>query len=135
MVTNAAFESEVVALINQERQAAGLPPLQVHSALQQASRSHSEDMACNDFFSHIGSDGSTPWDRAVRAGYNPSYIAENLYMGSGSYNTPQAVVTGWMNSPGHRANILAPEPVHIGVGYIFDPATGFGYVTALFGRP
>ena len=92
-------------------------------------------MACNDFFSHTGSDGSTPWERAVRAGYYPSYLGENLYMGSGSYNTPKSVVQGWLNSPAHRAIMLATEPVHIGVGYALDPATGAGYVTAMFGRP
>jgi len=98
----------VVNLINQERQAQGLAPLQVHNALQTAARGHSQDMACNDFFGHTGSDGSTPWDRAVRAGYNPTFIGENLYMGSG---------------------------IHIGVGYIYNPVTGLGYVTAMFGKP
>ncbi len=132
---NASFEAQVVDLINQERQARGLAPLQVHSALQTAARGHSQDMACNNFFSHIGSDGSTPWDRAVRAGYSPTYISENLYMGSGSYNSPSAAVQGWLNSPTHRDAMLAPEPIHIGVGYIFNPATGFGYFTAMFGKP
>ena len=125
----------MVNLINQERQAQGLAPLQVHNALQTAARGHSQDMACNDFFGHTGSDGSTPWDRAVRAGYNPTFIGENLYMGSGSYNQPQAVVQAWLNSPEHRDIMLAPEPIHLGVGYIYNPATGLGYVTAMFGKP
>lgn len=92
-------------------------------------------MACNNFFSHTGSDGSSPWDRAVRAGYTFTLIGENLYMGSGTYNDPQAVVQTWLNSPGHRANMLNPDYVHIGVGYIVHPDTGTGYVTAMFGRP
>ncbi len=132
---DAAFEAQVVDLINQERQARGLAPLQVHSALQTAARGHSQDMACNGFFGHTGSDGSTPWERALRAGYAPSYLGENLYMGSGGYNQPQAVVQSWLNSPGHRDIMLASEPVHIGVGYVFLSETGTGYVTAMFGRP
>ncbi len=130
---NAGYESQVVALINQERQARGLPALAVNGALQAATRAHSTDMICNDFFSHTGSDGSQPWDRASRYGYSWTWIAENLFMGTGI--SPSTVVQGWMNSSGHRANILASEAVHIGVGYMYDPAEGAWYVTALFGRP
>ncbi len=130
---NAGYESQVVALINQERQAQGLPALQVHASLQAAARAHSADMICNDFFSHTGSDGSQPWDRATRYGYSWTWIGENLFMGTGI--SPSTVVQGWMNSSGHRANILASEAVHIGVGYLYDAAEGAWYVTALFGRP
>ncbi len=130
---NAGYENEVVQRINQARQDNGLPPLQVNAALQAAARAHTRDMICNDFFSHTGSDGSQPWDRASRYGYAWSWIAENLFMGSGL--TPATVVDGWLNSSGHRANMLAPEAVHIGVGYMYDAAEGAWYVTALFGRP
>ena len=130
---NAGYENEVVQRINQARQDNGLPPLQVNAALQAAARAHTRDMICNDFFSHTGSDGSQPWDRASRYGYAWSWIAENLFMGWGL--TPATVVDGWLNSSGHRANMLAPEAVHIGVGYMYDAAEGVWYVTALFGRP
>ncbi len=130
---NPGYENEVVQRINQARQNNGLPPLQVNAALQAAARAHTRDMICNDFFSHTGSDGSQPWDRASRFGYAWSWIAENLFMGWGL--TPATVVDGWLNSSGHRANMLAPEAVHIGVGYMYDAAEGVWYVTALFGRP
>ncbi len=122
-------------LINDERQRQGLNPLQVHSSLVQAARVHSKDMVCNNFFSHTGSDGSQPWDRARRYGYPSGAIGENLFMGSGPYNSPQAAFQGWMNSPGHRQNMLDPRWVHIGIGYALDPATGAGYFTAVFGQP
>ncbi len=92
-------------------------------------------MVCQHFFSHTGSDGSLPWDRAARFGYSFSYLSENLYMGSGGYNSPGAAVQAWLNSPGHRENMLYPNAVHIGVGYAYDDATGAGYVTAMFGKP
>jgi len=125
----------VVTLINQERQARGLPPVSVHAALTQAAASHSTDMACNHFFSHTGSDGSAPWDRAVRFGYSASAIGEIIYMGTGSYGTPSAAVQGWLNSEGHRAIMLDSIYQHIGVGVVYDPNTGTTYFTAVFGRP
>ncbi len=130
---NPSYEQQVIDLINQERQNAGLPALQAQASFTVAARAHTTDMICNDFFSHTGSDGSQPWDRASRYGYAWSWIGENLFMGSGL--TPASVVQGWMNSSGHRANILSAQAVHIGVGYMYDAAEGAWYVTALFGHP
>ena len=80
-------------------------------------------MALQDFFSHTGIDGSTMTQRIGVAGYQFSSAAENIAAG---YTTPEEVVGGWMNSPGHRANILNPNLTEIGVGYYCletDPGT------------
>ena len=105
---------EVVRETNYRRSLYGCPPLMLNQQLLAAGQSHSDDMAINDFFSHTGSDGSSPWQRIQAAGYSYSLAAENIAAG---YSTPQAVVQGWMNSPGHRDNILNCALQEIGVGY------------------
>ncbi|MBM4425214.1 MAG: CAP domain-containing protein [Chloroflexi bacterium] len=129
---NGGFEAEVVALINVERANNGLGPLSQQSQLTAAAQAHSTDMACNHFFSHTGSNGSSPFDRMAQQGYSFSAAAENIAAG---YGTPADVVAGWMNSPGHRANILGPY-TQIGVGYIYEPNSDWGtYWTTTFGSP
>ena len=136
---NTTFENQVVALINQERTDRGLPALGNNSSLQLAARRHSEDMACNDFFSHTGSDGSTLSSRLLAAGYSYSWAAENIAASSSSNFSAQAVVSMWMNSPGHKANILSENVTQIGVGFRYagdSAAQDFdAYYTADFGRP
>ncbi|MCS6909199.1 MAG: CAP domain-containing protein [Anaerolineales bacterium] len=110
------FAAEVVALTNQHRVAAGCAPLTINSRLMAAAQLHSEDMALHDFLSHTGSNGSSPWDRMRAQGYNFSHAAENIAAG---YPTPASVMDGWMNSPGHRTNILNCDLREIGVGYYF----------------
>ncbi len=130
------YEDQLLALINQERQNQGLAPLSMNAALREAARAHSRDMACQGFFSHTGSDGSSPADRVARYGYQFSYLGENIYAGNGPYNSPQAAFQAWMNSPGHRQNILSPNFVHVGIGYAYDPNSPYGsYWTADFGSP
>ena len=126
-------------LINQERTDRGLPALVQNSSLRAAARRHSEDMACNDIFSHTGSDGSTFSSRMLDAGYSYSWAAENIAASSSSSFSAQAVVSMWMNSTGHRKNILSENAIHIGVGFRYagDGVTGDldAYYTADFGRP
>ncbi len=110
------FPEQVVDLVNQERQNAGCPPVTMDDRLRAAAQGHTEDMALNDFFSHTGSNGSSPWDRIVAQGYNFSTAGENIAAG---YTTPQEVMNGWMSSPGHRANILDCDFTDIGVGYYY----------------
>lgn len=118
------FVQDVVNLTNQERAAAGLPPLASDPALMTAAQGHSQDMADHDFVSHTGSDGSTHYQRIARAGYSPLYAsAENIAAG---YASPASVVAAWMASPGHRANILSPLYTHIGVGYVYEADDTFG---------
>jgi len=113
------FEDIVVTLTNQERVAHGCGPLTVDARLQAAAEGHSADMALNDFFDHTGSNGSTLSDRIAAQGYiHWSWIGENIAAG---YPTPESVIAGWMESAGHRANILNCSFVHIGVGYYYLP--------------
>jgi uncharacterized protein YkwD len=105
---------QVVNETNHQRNLHGCPPLTLNQQLVTAGQGHSNDMALNDFFSHTGSDGSSPWDRIQATGYKYSLAAENIAAG---YSTPQAVVQGWMNSAGHRQNILNCDLEEIGVGY------------------
>ena len=96
--------------------------------LANAARLHSQDQAAHNNMSHTGSDGSSPWQRAERAGYDDA-IGENVAMG---YRTPEAVMDGWMNSAGHRANILNCKAKAIGIG-VAAASNGTLYWTQLFG--
>lgn len=107
-----ALEARVVELTNQERAKAGCGPLRVDQRLVNAARAHSADMAAKGYFSHTSPSGETPWDRMKKAGY-PASGGENIAMG---YPTAEAVMKGWMNSSGHRANILNCGYKAIGVG-------------------
>ncbi|MGJ5752466.1 uncharacterized protein YkwD [Streptomyces puniciscabiei] len=105
--------ARVVQLVNAERAKVGCHPLTVNPALTKAAQAHSADMAAHQNMSHTGSDGSSPGDRITRAGYSWSAYGENVAYG---YATPEQVMNGWMNSPGHRANILNCSYKEIGVG-------------------
>jgi len=109
---SSASEAAVVSLTNAERSKAGCQPLRIDQRLVVAARKHSADMAANDYFDHTSRNGDSPWKRMADAGYT-SPGAENIAKG---YPTAAAVVKGWMNSPGHRANILNCGLRAIGVG-------------------
>lgn len=137
------FENQVLTLVNQRRAAgatcggvykAPAPALTLDTRLRCASRKHSKDMALNNFFSHTGSNGSTPWQRITSAGYTYSTAAENIGAG---YSTPSAAVTGWMNSTGHCNNIMNPSLRNLGVGYYYraSGSTYAHYWTQDFGTP
>ena len=124
-----ALEDEVTRLTNQERERAGCDPLATDERLRSSARGHSEDMAVNDYFDHTGRDGRSPFDRMADAGY-PNPAAENIAFG---YPTPADVMAGWMDSEGHRNNILNCSFVAIGVGLAFN-GDGRPYWTQNFGR-
>ncbi len=109
------FQRRVLELTNQERAKSGLGPLTYDSRLNVAADQYSATMANGDFFAHTGLDGSTPTSRANAVGF-PGGVAENIGAG---YISPEAAVQGWMNSPGHRANILNPTYKSLGVGYFY----------------
>ncbi|MFE9613939.1 CAP domain-containing protein [Streptomyces sp. NPDC006012] len=121
--------ADVVELTNRERRRARLAPLSPDPLLTAAAQAHSADMVARDFYSHTSPEGSQPWDRAAAAGSRRRTIGENIACGQRS---AAEVVTGWMNSPGHRANILKPDFTHIGVGFAGGGRTGT-YWTQLFG--
>ncbi|MGD8493147.1 MAG: CAP domain-containing protein [Desulfobacterales bacterium] len=128
----ADFESEVIDLVNIERDAEGLPPLSYDADLASAARGHSEDMGLQNYFSHTGLDGRTPCDRMTDAGYSWNYCGENIAAGQ---PTPEDVIDAWMASSGHRANILNPNFCDIGVGYAYVASSTYGhYWTQNFGR-
>jgi uncharacterized protein YkwD len=127
----AQYEAEVVKLTNDQRVARGCPALRTDSRLTQAARAHSADMVTESFFSHTGSNGSSFVARETAAGYpQRGASAENIAWG---YRTPKEVVTGWMNSPGHRANILNCGSIAVGVGVTYNKS-GAPYWTQDFGR-
>ncbi|MEO1559704.1 MAG: CAP domain-containing protein, partial [Cyanobacteria bacterium J06632_19] len=105
---------EVVALTNSHRSEHGLQPLTLNGDLSESAQLHSEDMAVNDFFSHTGSNGTRVSDRTKSAGYELSYVGQNIAAG---YITAEEVVRGWINSPPHSENLLNPNFQEIGVGY------------------
>ncbi|BAZ47271.1 hypothetical protein NIES4102_43170 (plasmid) [Chondrocystis sp. NIES-4102] len=134
---NSNFIEEVAELINLERTRADLDPLQIDSQLSQAAQIHSESMANDDFFSHSGIDGSSPFDRIQDTGYQYTTAAENIAAG---YQTLEAVVRAWMGSAGHRANILNSNLTEIGVGYEYSvndsgSVNYNSYWTTTFGTP
>jgi uncharacterized protein YkwD len=107
-----ALEQRVLALTNTQRGKHGCAPLRGNSRLANAARAHSTDMAVHKYFDHNSQDGTSPWTRIKRAGYTQPG-AENIAMGQ---PTPAAVMQSWMNSPGHRANILNCKLKALGVG-------------------
>ena len=119
---------QVVALVNAEREAAGCRALAVSDALTTAAQGHSDDMSANDYFSHTSLDGATASDRAEAAGFRGTALGENIAAGQ---RTPQDVMSAWMGSDGHRANILNCGYTVIGVGLNQD---GW-YWTQMFGTP
>ncbi|RGA05746.1 CAP domain-containing protein [Microbispora triticiradicis] len=122
-----AVENEVVRLTNVERAKAGCGPLKHDARLRTAAYGHSADMSAQKYFDHTSKDGRSFADRIKAAGYSFRAAAENIAMG---YPSAQAVVQGWMNSSGHRQNILNCTYTDIGVGYV---ASG-NYWTQDFGR-
>ena len=124
-------EKEVTRLINEERALVGLAALEIDMRLIGAARRHTDDMAANDFVSHTGSDGSSPWDRIADAGYPMLAGGETIAAG---YPDEASVVQGWMDSPPHQAILLGSDYQHIGVGYAYNADSTYGdYWTADFG--
>ena len=124
--TQDKVEDKVVALVNDERAKSGCDPLQTDPKLAQAAQDHSSDMAQRDYFDHTTPEGLTFADRIVNAGY-PTPGAENIAVGQ---QNAEQVMDGWMNSDGHRANILNCELKSIGVGLAEDGmywTQDFGY--------
>ena len=122
----AAVSRVVLALTNQARARArtcgwrrftAAPPLSLAPALTRAARVHSQDMITHDFFSHTGSDGSTPGQRVTRVGYRWRMVGENIASGS---RTAQEVVAGWLASPHHCANIMTAGFRQMGVAFAVD---------------
>ncbi|MFJ9178594.1 CAP domain-containing protein [Streptomyces sp. NPDC102360] len=107
-----AASAQVLALVNQERSKVGCSPVTTDSGLASLATAFSDDMAARDFFDHTDPDGATPWDRAKEAGIT-DLGGENIARGQAG---AQSVMDSWMNSPGHKANILNCDFKTLGVG-------------------
>jgi len=102
------------------------PPVVWNDLLELAAQIHSDDMNEHDFFSHIGSDGSDPGERLLRVGYKWKTYGENIAKG---YSSEEEVIEGWLESPGHCANIMDPDFEEMGV------ATSGKYWTQVLAAP
>ena len=108
--------TEVIRLVNAERAEHGLAAVSEDPRLNEAAQFHARYMAQNDCMAHECPGGPTVPERMNDANYQWLRVSENIAAGMAA---PDEVVTGWMNSPGHRANILDPEVTDVGVGYLF----------------
>ena len=109
------FEQRVVELTNAERTKQGLSALQIDTELSKVARIKSEDMQKNNYFDHNSPTYGSPFDMMKKFGISYTSAGENIAQGQ---RTPEEVVQAWMNSAGHRANILNSGFTHIGVGYV-----------------
>ncbi|SDJ04417.1 CAP domain-containing protein [Natribacillus halophilus] len=122
------FEQEVVRLTNEEREAQGLEPLEIHEELAEVATVKSEDMRDNDYFSHDSPVHGSPFDMISAHGIDYTGAGENIAAGQA---TPEQVVQGWMESDGHRANIMNSDFTHIGIGHAEGGSYG-DYWTQMF---
>jgi uncharacterized YkwD family protein/spore coat assembly protein SafA len=125
------FEMKVVDLVNHERTSRGLQPLANNWQLERVARYKANDMANNGYFSHISPTYGSPFNMMEDFGIYFSSAGENIAMGQ---RTPEEVVNAWMNSSGHRANILSAAYTQIGVGYARNKS-GMAYWSQMFIKP
>lgn len=124
-------ENEVIRLVNVERTKRGLQPLKANWELSRVARLKSQDMANKGYFSHQSPTYGSPFNMMENFGIRFSSAGENIAYGQ---KTPAQVMTAWMNSPGHRANILSPSYTEIGVGLARNK-NGVPYWTQMFIKP
>ena len=118
---NSSYEMRVLNLVNEQRRKNGVAALTYSYELEAVGKAHSEDMLKNHYFSHNSLDGKTPFDRMRAAGISFGYAAENIAAGQ---QGPDEVVNSWMNSEGHRKNILNPNYKKMGVGIAYGGSYG-----------
>jgi uncharacterized protein YkwD len=116
----AQVRAATLCLINVQRARHGDQPLTENLRLDRAAVVHSQDMAKRKYFEHVDPDGVHPDARIVREGYPPILVGENLAWGETTKSTPAWIVSAWMKSPGHRANILEPGYREIGIGMAYE---------------
>ena len=136
--TNASYIDTILNLVNNARSSAGLNTLTIDDRLSAAALEHSQDMACNDFISHTGSDGSLWYQRVASQGYaNSTTARENIYVGNPAFGgDAQGAFDWWMNSQIHRDNILYPSVTQIGIAYVYNAVSTYGgYYTLIVARP
>ncbi len=131
--TASEIEQQAHDAINTERTSRGLEPLELRGDLVAVARAHSEDMIARGFFSHVNPDGDDPFDRMGDAGVTYNIAGENIAWN----NFPDAVATaveGWMDSQGHRENILRESFTHTGMGVATDGEGAFFFTQVFIGE-
>ncbi|KAK1948410.1 Uncharacterized protein P3T76_000699 [Phytophthora citrophthora] len=116
------FHIAMLNAVNKERSSRGLPKLCTHRDLQKAAQVHSADMARRNYLSHTGSDGSTATSRVRASGYRYTTVAENVAAGQ---STVSKVMSSWMSSSGHRANLLSTKYKMFGCGYAYSSSSKY----------
>jgi uncharacterized protein YkwD len=127
-----AFERRIESMVNDVRRDAGLPALAHSSALADVARAHSVDMAQNHYMGHDDLQGHGPDWRVRQRGIRYRKVAENVAQNQGWEDPARRAVEGWLESPGHRHNIMDPDVRQAGVGVALDPESGTYYFTQLF---
>ena len=141
LASTTSFEKQVLKLVNKARATkrkcgattyAAAKPVKWNARLARAAERHSRDMSANDYFSHTGENGSTPFSRIKATGYRYKAAGETLAAG---YATPSAVVKGWLKSPGHCRILMSKSYTQVGIGYYKGGGTYRHYTTANFAKP
>jgi cysteine-rich secretory family protein len=132
--TSAITVSDLLRYTNLQRESNGLPPLTLNPELTHAAQMKANDMFAKDYWAHVSPDGTTPWVFIKDSGYDYLYAGENLARG---FTSSSDVVTAWMNSPEHRANMLSPN--YTDIGFAVEDGSLTGTQTTLvvqeFGSP
>ncbi len=135
---NTGFEAQVLALINAQRAAAGVGAVSPQPQLSAAAQQHTADMACHDFISHAGTDGSSWKNRVAAQGYaNANAAREIIFAGDITFGAdPAGAVDWWMHSPVHHDIVLYPTVTELGIAVAISPTkANWGYYTVVFARP
>lgn len=131
---NSAYVTELQTLINDARTSNNLSALSVNAQLTAAAKNHAIDMLCNNYFSHIALDKSTPQERVSRAGFTASVVAENIY--ASLTGDPQAALDWWMSNPENREAILNANTTVMGIAYVQSDTSLFGgYFVIVSAKP
>lgn len=131
LTENNKLEKEVVTLVNQERAKQGLAPLKDNSQLSNVARTKSEDMVAKNYFSHTSPTYGSPFDMMKKFGITYTSAGENIAMGQ---QTAASVMSSWMNSSGHKANILSKNFTEIGVGVAKDKSGSIYWTQQFIGK-
>ena len=113
--------AQLLALTNQQRAASGLPALRMDSRLNASAQAKAQNMFAENYWAHVSPSGIQPWFWFTQAGYGYNYAGENL---AKDFDTSAGTMEGWMNSPGHRANLLNPNYLDVGFAVVNGTITG-----------
>jgi uncharacterized protein YkwD len=129
---NATYVSELQTLVNNYRSDNGLTALSTNSQLTASAKAHATDMLCNNYFSNIGLDGSSPESRLLSQGFQPSVTVQLIYANPNS--TPQSALDWWKSNASN--DLLNADTTVIGISYVQSPDSLFGgYFVVLMARP